>query len=275
MSGLSELSAFLRRSERVFVITGAGISAPSGIGTYRDHAGTWQRSEPVQHQDFIRKAEARQRYWARSMRGWPSFRDALPNPAHDALVVLEGSGRIQTVVTQNVDGLHQRAGQRRLVELHGNLNRVLCLDCGAQQPREALQGRLEGENADWLQGAVRAQPDGDAAFMTVRQFGDFRVPACQCGGDLKPDVVFYGDSVPSARVAAVRSELAQSDALLVIGSSLMVYSSYRFLKEAREMGLPMAAINQGRTRADDWLQWKWAEDCERALPALAGRMCNR
>lgn len=268
MNGLSELTAFMQASERLFVITGAGISAPSGIGTYRDHAGTWQRSEPVQHQDFVRSAEARQRYWARSMRGWPSFQAASPNPAHVALVALERAERIQTVVTQNVDGLHQRAGQRRLIELHGNLGEVICLECGARQPREALQDWLELANSGWLQGAVQAQPDGDAAFETVRQFDDFHIPACHCGGNLKPDVVFYGDSVPSARVALVRAELEQADALLVIGSSLMVYSSYRFLREARALGLPMAAINQGRTRADDWFHWKWAEDCERALPLL-------
>ncbi len=274
MTGLSELAAFVHASERLFVITGAGISAPSGIETYRDDAGAWQRSEPIQHQDFIQSARVRQRYWARSMRGWPSFKAASPNPAHKALVALERSGRIQTLVTQNVDGLHQCAGQRRVIELHGTLGTVICLKCGDSQPRATLQNRLEAENADWLEGVVEPRPDGDAAFQGVRQFGDFQVPACHCGGSLKPDVVFYGDSVPSARVTRVRSELAQADALLVIGSSLMVYSSYRFLREARALGLPMAAINQGRTRADDWLHWKWQEDCVQALPLLLNRVCD-
>lgn len=272
MTGLSELAAFLEASRRLFVITGAGISAPSGIETYRDDAGTWRRSDPIQHQDFIRSARVRQRYWARSMRGWPSFRTASPNPAHQALVTLEQTGRIQSLVTQNVDGLHQRAGQRRVIELHGTLGTVVCLKCGDCQPRETVQDWLEAENAEWLEGSVEARPDGDASFQDVRQFDDFQVPACHCGGNLKPDVVFYGDSVPSVRVSLVRSELAQADALLVIGSSLMVYSSYRFLRQARTLGLPMAAINQGRTRADDWLHWKWAEDCVQALPLLLNRV---
>ena len=142
MSGLRGLSTFLARSERLFVITGAGISAPSGIGTYRDHSGAWQRSKPIQHQDFVSKAAARRRYWARSLRGWPAFRDAVPNAAHKALARLEGVGRIQTVVTQNVDGLHQRAGQTRLVELHGSLREAICLTCGDQIGRASCRERV-------------------------------------------------------------------------------------------------------------------------------------
>ncbi len=268
------MSAFLAGSERLFVITGAGISAPSGIGTYRNHDGEWQRSAPIQHQDFVGRTASRRRYWARSMRGWPSFRDARPNPAHEALVRLERTGRIQTVVTQNVDGLHQLAGQQKVIELHGNLGEVVCLECSTRQPRDALQVWLETHNADWLAGRTRAQPDGDAEFLDVRHFDDFLEPACQCGGVLKPDVVFYGDSVPRARVEAVRAELSRSDAVLVVGSSLMVFSSFRFAKEARVLGLPLAAINQGRTRADDWLDCKWPADSACALPALAGELCR-
>ncbi|TNF86362.1 MAG: NAD-dependent protein deacetylase [Gammaproteobacteria bacterium] len=273
MPDLAGLAAYLAGIERLFVLTGAGISAPSGIGTYRNHEGDWQRSDPVQHQDFLKQANARRRYWARSMRGWPSFRDAGPNPAHHALVRLERAGRVQTVVTQNVDGLHQRAGQIRLVELHGNLGEVLCLDCGRRQPRDQLQAWLEQHNGAWLEGEVSAQPDGDAAFEDVRQFDDFREPLCKCGGILKPDVVFYGDSVPKARVRAVRDELDRADGFLVVGSSLMVYSSYRFAKEAKALGLPMAAVNQGRTRADDWLECKWRADSASALPDLVEELC--
>jgi len=271
---LPALAAFLAETRRLFVITGAGISAGSGIGTYRDHSGAWQRSAPVQHQDFIKQAAARRRYWARSMRGWPSFRDARPNPAHDALVRLEQDGRLQRVVTQNVDGLHQRAGQTRLVELHGSLAEVVCLCCGDRQPRQSLQEWLESHNGRWLEGGVHAQPDGDAAFVNVRQFDDFREPSCHCGGLLKPDVVFYGDSVPRGRVDAVRNDLAQSDGVLVVGSSLMVYSSFRFAKEARSLGLPLMAINQGTTRADEWFDIKWAADSASALPALVEVVCG-
>jgi NAD-dependent SIR2 family protein deacetylase len=274
MSGLPRLAAFLAGRSRLFVITGAGISAPSGIGTYRDHSGAWQRTAPIQHQDFLRQASSRRRYWARSMRGWPSFRDARPNAAHEALARLEQAGRLQTVVTQNVDGLHQRAGQDRLVELHGTLDSVVCLSCAARQPRDALQAWLEAHNGEWLEGATRALPDGDADFLDVRHFDDFREPACQCGGVLKPDVVFYGDSVPRVRVEAVRAELARSDGVLVIGSSLMVYSSFRFTKEARTLGLPMAAINQGKTRADEWFECKWEADSASALPELVEQICG-
>jgi NAD-dependent SIR2 family protein deacetylase len=273
MPDLAGLAAYLADAERLFVLTGAGISAPSGIGTYRNHEGDWQRSDPVQHQDFLERSEARRRYWARSMRGWPAFRDAQPNPAHRALARLEQAGRLQALVTQNVDGLHQQAGQRRVIELHGTLREVLCLDCGSRQERDRLQSWLETHNRAWLEGSVSVQPDGDAAFDDVRQFHDFREPLCDCGGILKPDVVFYGDSVPKDRVQAVRTELASADGFLVIGSSLMVYSSYRFAKEAKAMGLPMAAVNQGRTRADDWLECKWRADSASALPELVEKLC--
>jgi NAD-dependent SIR2 family protein deacetylase len=273
MPDLAGLAAYLAGAQRLFVLTGAGISAPSGIGTYRNHAGDWQRSDPVQHQDFLKQGSARRRYWARSMRGWPSFRDAGPNPAHHALVRLEQAGRVQTVVTQNVDGLHQRAGQTKLVELHGNLGEVVCLNCDERQPREVLQTWLEAHNPAWLEGSISAQPDGDAAFEDVRQFDDFREPLCECGGILKPDVVFYGDSVPKERVQSVRGELDRADGFLVVGSSLMVYSSYRFAKEAKALGLPMAAVNQGRTRADEWLECKWQADSASALPELVEELC--
>jgi NAD-dependent SIR2 family protein deacetylase len=274
MPDLARLADCLAGVERLFVLTGAGISAASGIGTYRNHQGDWQRSDPIQHQDFLKQAGARRRYWARSLRGWPSFRDAQPNAAHHALAALEQAGRVQTVVTQNVDGLHQRAGQIRLIELHGSLAEVVCLLCGSRQSRERLQRWLADQNGAWLEGSVRTQPDGDAAFDDVRQFDDFHEPLCECGGILKPDVVFYGDSVPKDRVQTVRDELVNSDGFLVVGSSLMVYSSFRFAKEARALGLPMVAINQGRTRADDWWRCKWPADSASALPELVEKLCH-
>ncbi len=273
MPDLTRLTDCLAGVERLFVLTGAGISAASGIGTYRNHDGDWQRSDPVQHQDFLKQLSARRRYWARSMRGWPAFHAAEPNPAHRALARLEQAGRVQIVVTQNVDGLHQRAGQSRLIELHGSLGTVVCLQCGAHQPRDRLQSWLEAHNGTWLEGSVSAEPDGDAAFDDVRQFDDFREPLCKCGGVLKPDVVFYGDSVPKERVQQVRAELDRADGFLLVGSSLMVYSSFRFAREARTLGLPMVAINQGRTRADDWWACKWPADSASAVPALVEKLC--
>jgi NAD-dependent SIR2 family protein deacetylase len=266
-----ELARFIERAERLLIITGAGCSAPSGIDTYRDDAGDWQRPAPVMHQDFLRSPSIRRRYWARSMRGWPAFRDAAPNAAHHALAALEVSGRVRALVTQNVDGLHQQAGQSQVIELHGSLARVVCLSCRRTRPRGELQQWLEAHNGRWLDDAVTLRPDGDAAFPAERVFDGFQVPGCDCGGLLKPDVVFYGDSVPKTRVRAVRNHLAAADALLVVGSSLMVYSSFRFVREARERLLPMAAINRGRTRADDWFACKWPEDSAVAAAALARR----
>jgi NAD-dependent SIR2 family protein deacetylase len=268
----ARLKALIQNAEKLFVITGAGCSAPSGIDTYRDDAGEWRRAAPIQHQDFVNSERARQRYWARSMRGWPMFQNAVPNAAHSALVTLEQTGHLQRLVTQNVDGLHQRAGQNRLIELHGSLDLVICLSCGKRQPREPLQAWLEAENGHWLIRDVRRRPDGDAEFVEVEQFDTIVVPACNCGGTLKPDVVFFGDSVPKARVAAVRADLAEADALLVIGSSLMVYSSFRFVREARQLGLPIAAVNRGATRADDYFDCKWEADSAVAMSELVGAL---
>lgn len=270
---MQDLEGFLKAHKRLFVITGAGVSAPSGIDTYRDHHGQWQRTEPVQHQDFLRSKLSRQRYWARSLRGWPMFRRANPNPAHQALVALEAVGRIQMVLTQNVDGLHQRAGQKRVIELHGSLGTAICLDCGRAVSRESLQSWLEVQNPGLTRIAATAQPDGDAQLDEAWDYGQVRIPECdECGGIIKPDVVFYGDSVPVARVQAAMEQLAAADGLLVLGSSLMVYSSYRFCRTARALGLPMAAINLGVTRADDWFDCKLDLDCSIAMPELVGTL---
>jgi len=265
------LERFLADHEKLFVITGAGISAPSGIETYRDHDGTWRRSAPVQHQDFVARPAARRRYWARSLRGWPSFEAARPNPAHRALAELERQRRVSVVVTQNVDGLHQRAGQRRLLELHGSLARVVCLACGECVSRRTLQDWLVARNPFLLGAAATPAPDGDADLAGREDDERIEVPECaRCGGVLKPDVVFYGDAVPRPRVEDAFAALERSDAVLIVGSSLMVYSSFRFCRRAGEQGLPMAAINLGRTRADDRLTCKLEADCAAVLPALAG-----
>jgi NAD-dependent SIR2 family protein deacetylase len=280
MSEARILRAFLKSHRRILVLTGAGCSAPSGIPDYRDRDGTWKHHQPMSFAQFKGSASARQRYWAGSLLGWPRVRDARPNAAHTTLAHLETDGPVRQVVTQNVDGLHQRAGSRRVLDLHGRLDVVECLACGARVGREDLQKLLVAWNPPFaapradkardrgggVDGEIR--PDGDTPVS--RSLGAFRVPDCpECGGILKPGVVFFGENVPRSRVAAVEAALDEADALLVVGSSLMVWSGYRFVRAARERGLPAAAVNLGRTRADDELTLKIAGDCAEVLPAAA------
>jgi len=267
---IDALSGFLASHGRLAVITGAGCSTASGIGDYRDAAGGWKRRPPIQMQDFMRDPAARRRYWARSMLGWPQMAAAAPNPAHRALAELEAAGAISGLLTQNVDGLHQQAGHQDVLELHGRLAEVLCMTCDRRDSRARLQAQLEARNA-WLLGAAApAAPDGDADLADTLDLEAFEVPDCpQCGGVLKPDVVFYGDTVPRTRVAAGYALVEQADAVLIVGSSLMVYSSFRFCRRARELGIPLVAVNRGVTRADDWYALKVEADCSAVLPAFA------
>ena len=253
----------------LLVLTGAGISAGTGIPTYRDREGRWLRSDPIQHQEFVRDPARRQRYWGRSLLGWPGVRDAQPAPAHHSLARLEALGHVQHLVTQNVDRLHQRAGSRRITDLHGRLDRVRCLDCDSFSAREAMQERLEHANPDLREASRLAavRPDGDADLPDDLIAG-VRVPECErCGGVLMPDVVFFGGSIPKDRVTACREQLEQSAALLVVGSSLRVYSGFRFCRWAVELGLPIFLLNPGTTRADD-LGRKWSIDADTALQRL-------
>jgi len=271
--GTADLLEFLGPGRRIAVISGAGCSTASGIGDYRDEAGGWKRPPPVQMQDFLHRETARRRYWARSMLGWPIMAAARPNAAHRALAALEAAGVVAGLITQNVDGLHQQAGHCRVVELHGALAHVVCLGCGARLRREALQARLESDNPFMLQVAATAAPDGDADIADRLDLADFRIPDCeQCGGVLKPDVVFYGDSVPGARVASAYALVEAADAVLVVGSSLMVHSSFRFCRRARERDIPLLAVNRGVTRADGWYAVKVEDDCTRVLADLAGAL---
>lgn len=273
--GLDALAAQLSRAPRVAVISGAGCSTASGIGDYRDEQGGWKRRPPVQMQEFLRDESARRRYWARSMLGYPLMARARPNGAHHALAELERAGVVSGVITQNVDGLHQQAGQAAVLELHGSLASVVCLTCGDRLGRPALQHELERHNAFLLETRARAAPDGDADIADTVDLRGFRVPGCRaCGGLLKPDVVFYGDSVPRDRVARAYTLVESADALLVVGSSLMVFSSFRFCRRARELGTPILAVNRGVTRADDWLAAKLEADCAVVLPELAARLCG-
>ena len=246
-----ELVRTLASHPRWVVLTGAGISAASGIPTYRNDEGDWQRSDPIQHQAFVGHPGQRQRYWARSMNGWPFVRASRPNPAHELLADLERGGHVRLIVTQNVDRLHQRAGSRRVVDLHGRLDRVVCRQCGGAVSRERFQSELKARNPDYADYRAEVRPDGDAE-IDDRWVAGFDVPSCvACNGVLMPDVVFFGGSVPRTRVDRVRRALAGADALLVVGSSLMVYSGFRFCREAVALGKPLVIVNRGTTRADD------------------------
>jgi NAD-dependent SIR2 family protein deacetylase len=265
-SGLPALRSFMERHPRLVVLTGAGCSTVSGIPAYRGEDGAWQHRRPMSFAEFAGSAAARRRYWAGSLRGWPRVRDARPNGAHAALARLEASGRVAHIVTQNVDGLHQKAGARRVIDLHGRLDVVDCLDCGARVGRDDVQALLVAWNPEQAAPAS-TRPDGDAGVEG--DLAGFRVPDCrECGGVLKPAVVFFGENVPRARVDGALAALFSADALLVIGSSLMVYSGYRFVGAARARGLPVAALNIGRTRADGELDLKVAGNCAELLPAL-------
>jgi NAD-dependent SIR2 family protein deacetylase len=270
-TGAGELSAFVQKHPRLFLLSGAGISTESGIPSYRDAEGRWQRSTPVLLQEFLRSDSARRRYWLRSMRGWPTVAGARANRAHAALALLEAAGRVEQLVTQNVDGLHQRAGSVSVIELHGNLHRVVCLGCGSGHSRATIQDILEAQNPE-LRAEGATAPDGDADIES-EGFAAFRVPQCPaCGGMLKPDVVFFGEGVPKDRVAAATAALARADAMLVLGSSLMVYSGYRFCEWASQAGRPIAAVNLGQTRADHLLALKVEMRCAEALASLAERL---
>ena len=222
----------------------------------------------MRYQAFVGDAQARQRYWARSLLGWHTMAQAQPTLAHHALAQMEAAGQVVLLVTQNVDGLHQKAGSRAVVDLHGRIDTVCCLACGQRLSRSALQTQLQARNPAWLAYQAQSAPDGDAD-LERSDFATFDVPDCAaCGGLLKPDVVFFGESVPRDRVAAVREALAEADALLVVGSSLMVYSGYRFVEEAVAAGQPVAVLNQGRTRADGVLTLKVEAEVGAALQRL-------
>ena len=263
------LRDFVARHRRLFVLTGAGCSTDSGIPDYRDQDGEWKRAQPVMFLPFMSDEPTRQRYWARSLIGWRYFRRARPNGAHLALARLEREGRIELLVTQNVDCLHEAAGSSNVVDLHGRLDAVRCMTCEQRVRRDEFQERLLTSNPAWAQLDAREAPDGDAD-LEGRDFSAFNVPACEyCDGILKPDVVFFGESVPRDRVERAMRGVQDADAMLVVGSSLMVYSGYRFAQAAADAGKPIAAVNLGRTRADHLLGMKVSQSCSEALATLA------
>lgn len=264
---IARLTAWLAAHSRVTVVTGAGVSTASGIPDYRDSDGEWKRQAPIQHRAFVESPAVRRRYWARSLVGWRHFGAAAPNTAHHALARLERMGRVHGIVTQNVDGLHQRAGSCRVIDLHGRLDGVECLACGETVTRDAFQSRLEAANPNWETQATRIAPDGDADLEDA-DFSAFRVPDCgRCGGTLKPTVVFYGGAIPTARRDKALATVLSADAILVVGSSLMVWSAFRLVRAAADRGIPIAAVNRGRTRADHLIALKCEAECGAALSA--------
>jgi NAD+-dependent protein deacetylase sirtuin 4 len=283
MNTATEALLDLLRGRRAVILCGAGCSTESGIPDYRG-TGAPRRRAPVQYQEFIGGESARARYWSRSAVGWPRMRASRPNDAHRALVRLERGGAAAGIITQNVDGLHHAAGSRRVVELHGSLAAVRCLDCGVGTTRDAFQARLLALNAEWAarigmpaspdarRGAAAAAPtapDGDAE-VPATAVASFRVPACEaCGGIMKPDVVFFGENVPADRVADAWRVFEEGDVLLVVGSSLAVYSGRRFVYRACRDGVPIAVINQGPTRADEVAAVKVEARLGSVLPAIA------
>ena len=266
-SGSKALAGFFDRHASLAVLSGAGVSTASGIPDYRDRNGAFKPKEPIQFNDFVGKETSRRRYWARSYVGWQRFSKAQPNAAHRALAGLEARGRLDALITQNVDRLHHAAGSRQVIELHGDLSKVRCLECDAVQTRAAYQAELRAANPRWHAAVFRYTPDGDAE-LGEDSHRDFSVPACRdCGGLLKPDVVMFGEAVPKTRVGDARAAVDRADALLVVGSSLMVFSGFRFARQAAERGKPIAIVNQGRTRADDLATLKVEADCTRVLTA--------
>ncbi|MFB6609065.1 NAD-dependent protein deacetylase [Agromyces sp. NPDC056379] len=259
----------LLRGARVAVLTGAGVSTDSGIPDYRGEGAPVRT--PMTVQTFLASERARKRYWAGSHLGWRSFSSAVPNRGHLALADLEARGIVSGVITQNVDGLHRRAGSRHVIELHGSMDRVLCLTCGQHYARQAMAARLEALNPEIdLATAIRPAPDGD---VEVDDVDAMVIPACTvCGGILKPDVVFFGEFVPADRFQAAASLVQGADVLLVAGSSLVVNSGMRLIEQARRKRLPIVIINRGVTKGDGRAAVKVEAGASETLVAIAAAL---
>ena len=268
----------LLSGRRSVALVGAGCSTESGIPDYRGPDGSLRNRKPMQYGEFVGSPEARRRYWARSAVGWRRVAQARPNPAHAALARLEREGPVAGIITQNVDGLHQKAGSREVVELHGSLAWVRCLECGLRVPRASHQRTLEELNPEWMDAALAASttsaqaPDGDAEVRADAVRG-FEVPGCEvCGGILKPDVVFFGENVPGSTVDRAWALFDRAAVLLVVGSSLTVFSGRRFVYRAVERDVPVAVLNLGPTRADEVAAVKVEARLGTLLPRLADEL---
>lgn len=270
---IEKLQDFFNSTKKLLVMTGAGLSTESGIPDYRSEGvGLYARTDrrPVQHSDYMGSAKNRQRYWARNFVGWPQFSSFQPNESHMVLSQWERAGKIQWLVTQNIDSLHHKAGSSKLTELHGCTYRVVCMSCKALYKRWDLQEVFKQHNPGWTAEveSLEIAPDGDV-LLTDEQVEDFKVPGCEkCGGILKPDVVFFGDNVPVPKVDFVYGQVDSCDGLLVLGSSLHVYSGFRFANRAASQGKPIAIVNIGPTRADNLVNIKIDAKCSEVLPQI-------
>jgi len=262
------------QDKRVLVLSGAGISTDSGIPDYRG-PDRKRPAKPMRYQEFVNADFGRQRYWSRSMIGWATMGEAKPNQGHKAIAAMEKASAVFAVLTQNVDGLHQAAGSKSVLELHGSLALVRCLECSKLESRRKLQVRMRELNPNFEAEALEIAPDGDAE---IRQHSTeaFVVPSClHCDGMLKPDVVFFGENVPKKRVEKAWSMFDFADVLLVVGSSLTVFSGYRFVKKARALSKPVVILNQGETRGDDDATLKLEYRLGALLPELARKLTKK
>ena len=261
----------LLAGKRVVALTGAGVSTESGIPDYRSPEALARPRKPIQGPEFVRSEALRRRYWARATAGWERIRDARPGPAHRALASLEERGVLTGIITQNVDRLHRVAGSQRVIELHGALADVVCLECRALEDRDSLQARIRAANPEW-EGSARSAPDGDAE-LADDLVTSFVVPTClHCGGALKPDVVFFGHNVARPVVDAAFAEVEAAEALLICGTSLTVYSGYRFLRRAVERGMAIVIVNRGPVRGEEHATLKLEESTGASLTMLAERL---
>ncbi len=256
------------------ILTGAGISTDSGIPDYRGPEGSMRKRNPIPYREFVGSESGRRRYWARSTVGWPRAGIARPNAAHLALARLEEDGLLTGLITQNVDGLHQQAGSASVIELHGSLSSVVCLECGARESRRDLQTRLEALNPGWQERRAEIAPDGDAE-LPASLTETFVVPTClACGGVLKPDVVFFGENVPGEVVTRAFAVVDKAQALLIAGTSLAVYSGYRFLDRAVRNGIPVVIVNVGDVRGADQATLHLQAPLSDTLPRLAEALAH-
>jgi NAD-dependent SIR2 family protein deacetylase len=269
---MDRLISLVREHPRLFVLTGAGCSTDSGIPAYRDERGTWLGSQPIDHKAFMTDSHARCRYWARSLVGWTHFQAAEPNECHHKLTDLQRAGFMERLVTQNVDGLHTRAGTRSVIDLHGRNDRVRCAACQRVYARARFQAELTRRNPHIAAFEAQPAPDGDA-HLPPMDLSRFVIPSCPaCAGVLRPDVVFFGAAVPRLRVSLAYQALDKADALLAIGTSLTVYSGFRFCRAANERNIPILLVNRGATRADDMATHKVALGCAVVTRTLVGEL---